>query len=209
MEWIGENQTLVYYIVMVLIYSGAGAWLIGQLTRGRADERREARAELSDTLLLLRRLEDAKGAINDAAERETISRMQERLVGETNVKIGELNALAERDRLSPGRRYLVLPPPRTTGGVVASLVFAVAGYFAFFSFFGFGVEVYTDELDPFAGGLQQERAIGLIGLGVALLVVALIGRWLAFRAYAAHARTVEREAEAEFAKIQATMQSQA
>lgn len=200
MDWINENQTLVYYVVMVVIYSGAGAWLVGRLTRGRADERREARAALADTLALLTRLEDAKPAL-DPAERTTVERMQARLRDETGRRIGELNALAERERARPAERYLLLPPPRTAAGVVVSLLFAVSAYFSFFSFLGFGLEIYSGELDPLAGGADQTRALGLIGLGVVLLLVALLTRWLAFRAFSAHARGVEAEAATEMAKL--------
>ncbi|MEM9724413.1 MAG: hypothetical protein AAF909_02990 [Pseudomonadota bacterium] len=190
-----EDQTL-YYIAMIAIYSGLLPWLTSIFTRSKADERNASRAVIDETLSMVERLRAARAAAADPARQASYDAMIDRLLGEANDRIAELNAAAEREHKRPSERYIVIPAPRSAFGAVLTVLFIGAVYFALMFLLTVAFDFWNDpNFDVVGNPEHQLRALFLGGGAVALGLAALLLRFLAFRSYDGVMRRLRDEAD--------------
>lgn len=190
-----DSQTL-YYIAMVAIYTGFLPWLISLFTNSQAEERREARESVDQTLGMVERLRAARAAAVDPARQASYDLMINRLLGEANDRISELNAEAERVSVKPAERYVIIPTPRSAFGAVLTVVFITAVYFALMFLLTIAFDFWNDpQFDVVANPEHQWRTAFLGGGAVVLGVVAFLTRFLAYRAYNRFTERLRKEAE--------------
>lgn len=190
------------YISMIVIYSGLGPWLIGRLTRSRAEERAARREKVATTLVLLEAVSRARDAsANDggtASDLAAYDDMRARLSSEAVQAVAELNLDADEEAASPSWRFVVIPTPISAGGVLSTLLFAAALYFGVMVWLTLAWYFITDAtfnvlVDPD----DQRIAMILGGGGLALLAVAFGARLLAYWFYdRAYHRRSRKAAEA-------------
>lgn len=178
------NETTLYYIAMVAIYSGLLPWVTGLLTRSRDEERRAARVAISDTLALVERLRAAQAAAEDPARRAAYDAMIKRLLGEANDEISELNATAEMQARKPAERYMIIPTPRSGFGVILTMVFVASVYFALLMLLTTAFDFWNDPTFDVLNNLEdRQRTLFLAGSAVGLGLLAFLARWLAYGSY--------------------------
>lgn len=182
------DETTLYYIAMVVIYSGLGSWLVSRLTRSKADLRELRRTSIRSVLDLMAHIKSVREHVSDPGRQAELDAMWTRLMNEASDKVRELNNLAEHERDDPAQDYLILPPPRSPFAAFISLVFAASLYVGvgalLFVASAFVIDQSLDLTDP----AHVEWALLVSGLGVGLCLVAFIARLIAFRIYAAIVR---------------------
>lgn len=182
------TEDTINYIVLILVYSGLGSWLISRLTSGRADDLRADRARVQETLLLLEQVTKARDELQSAnAPRQRIEEfevMRERLATEASAAVAELNLDAAKAFRTPSSRFLVIPTPRSFLGAFVTLIFATALYFAFMLWLTLGFYLTTKEnFDVFRDAASQQTTLFLFGGGLLLIALALLARMIAYRSY--------------------------
>lgn len=200
MDQMPMAEDTVSYFLMLLFYSGAGAWLVDRLMRTRADERLEERQRIAETLSFLEGMTRARDALREtgapAAQIAAYDSVRERLSREAGDMVAELNMIADRAISTPSSRYVLLPTPRSSFGVAASFVFGAAVYLGLMAWLTLAFKLWQTE--GFADFITPEsQTVGLVlsigGLG--LLTIALLARRAAFWSY--DVVTKRRHAEAQ------------
>lgn len=185
------------YILMLLIYSGVGSWLVARFTRTRADLLRERRAAIRETLDLLDHMGRLRDRCQSEARKNSVDTMSERLLTETGARIDELNRIAEEETSNPSRHYLILPTPRSPFGVFVSLIFAAAVYVAGSALVVFGVAFFDDKpFSPLSSEADLAWSMKILGFALAMLLLAFLARFFAYRLYNAHTLRMRRAADA-------------
>lgn len=200
-EFLSE-ETLTY-IVMILIYSGVGSWLIGRLTRSREDERRAERARVAETLGLLDSVTRAREALAfGGAAPEQIAPydvMRERLSAEAGAVVAELNMQAHQEHVRPSSRFVLIPTPLGVFGVLLTAIFCLALYFAFMMWLTLAFYIWTRPgFDMIGDPTSQTTGFFLIIGGLTLFAVAMASRSWAFERYDARHKRLRDEAAETF-----------
>lgn len=178
------NDTTLYYIAMVVIYSGLLPWVVSQLTRSRADERQAARDEIQETLTLTEKLRTARAAATDPARQASYDAMINRLTAEANQQVSDLNAVAAEEGMRPANRYVVIPSPKSAWGAILTVVFAGAVYFAIMFLLTIAFDFWNDPtFDVLNDRQDQQRTLFLLGGSALLVSLAFLTRFMAFRSY--------------------------
>ena len=183
-----SQDTVIYGVLTLLVYSGLGSWLIGRLTRSREDMRRDARAIVAENIALIDSMRRLREQSNDEQRLRELDQMLARLERETAMRIEELNAEEEEDLHDPSQRYLILPTPRTPFGAMLSVVFAVCVYFGIAALLTLGVMYANSDLQPLTNVEDLDYFVKVVGFGVALIALAFLARFAAFRSFKQHAR---------------------
>lgn len=182
------------YVIMLLLYSGIGSWLVERFTKNRADLRRERRAHIRENLELLDHMARLRDRCDTDARKSNVDTMTSRLMSETTGRIEELNRIAEEEQRNPARHYLILPTPRTPFGAFVSLVFAVAVYVAGSVLVVLGVAFFDEApFSPLTDPEHMTWTLKMLGFSAAMLVLAFLARLLAYRLYNARTLRMRRE----------------
>ncbi len=190
------DDTSVYYLAMMLIYTVVGPWVINRLSQSKGKEREELRSEVAASLDLIEKLAKARDAASPKRRAEMDS-MIERLTAESSVRISELNMEAQRLVEQPDRRFLIIPTPRTAFAAIVTVLTIASVYFAFMFWLTLGFDFWNREsFDVLNNDLAQRRAMFLAGGGIVLFVIGYCLRFAAFRLFRFHARRMRQEAEA-------------
>lgn len=189
------NETTIYYIIMLFIYSGLLPWVMGQLTRSRSDDRIAARAEVDASLALIERLRTARAASMDAERQASIDLMINRLQREADERIIGLNAAAELESSSPSRRYIVIPTPRTAFGAFLTVLFVGAAYMTGVLLLTIAFDFWNPPVPDLLRSFDDRLRIGLLVAGSLAVVLLAMGlRSLAYRNYNRAAARLHEEA---------------
>ena len=183
-----SQDTVIYGVLTLLVYSGLGSWLLNRFTRSREDMRRDARAIVSENIALIDSMRRLREQSNDEQRLRELDQMLARLERETAMRVEELNAEEEEELNDPSLRYLILPTPRTPFGAVLSVVFAVCVYFGIAALLTLGVMYANSDVRPLNSIEDLDYFVKVVGFGVALIALAFLARFAAFRSFKAHAR---------------------
>lgn len=191
-----NDETSVYYIAMMLIYTVIGPWVINRLSRSKSAERSEAREEVSASLELIEKLGRARETVS-APRKAELEEMIERLTNESSLRVSELNIEAQQLIDRPDRRFLLIPTPRTAFAAIVTVLSIGCAYFAIMMWLTLGFDFWNREnFDVMNNDLAQKRALFLAGSGIVLAVAAYCLRFVAFWLYRIYARRMRAQAEA-------------
>ncbi|MCI4660959.1 MAG: hypothetical protein MRY63_03940 [Neomegalonema sp.] len=191
-----SQEDFIYNFITLFFYSGGGVWLIGRLSRGADDRRVASRKLITDNLTLMERMGRVREQIPDTARKNEIDEMWNRLLSETAARITDLNTDEEKENSDPASRYLILPPPRTVFGALASVLFIGCLYVAIGALLLVAMYFFRGEVNIFDNEGDLQWFLKVMILAGSLSLVALLLRYLAFLSFRRYmARKLEGEAE--------------